>query len=522
VAVGALTGRRAPASPRWVAAVALTGAAGTALRVWAYRAELGTPNSDEAIVGLMIRHVIHHGQLTTFYWGQPYGGSQEALLTVPLFLVAGSSWLALRMAPIVLSAVASLVIWRVGRRTIGEPAAATAAALFWIWPTFNLYQLTHQYDFYASDVVYCGLILLLALRVVERPDRIRVGVFGLVLGLAFWQTAQIVPVAAPVIGWTIWKQPRSLRHIWVAAPLAVVGALPWIIWNAEHGWESLARQPYGDYVRSLRLLASPSLPMMIGLRAPFSTELLVPAALTYLIYVAFAALFAYGAIKTRRSDASILYVVAAAFPFVYATSPKTILALGIPRYITVLTPVLALLFAQMATTYARAAAILALACVVSVVTLHRMDAWFRGVPSPTSNARGLGPRHATQWVPRDLSRLTSALDDLGLRHVYADYWLAYRLDFDTHERIVAVESRFFGVTFDHGQAVPSAGPDVRYPPYESAVRSARHGFVFYRQIVDSIPIVSALARHGYRRHAVGSFVIYAPGPPPGTATPQSR
>ena len=66
----------------------------------------------------MARHALD-GEFTTFYWGQAYAGSQEALLTVPVFLVAGSGWLALRMVPIALTVVASLLIWRVGRRTIG-------------------------------------------------------------------------------------------------------------------------------------------------------------------------------------------------------------------------------------------------------------------------------------------------------------------------------------------------------------------------------------------------------------------
>lgn len=460
----------------------------------------------------MVRHIIHQGQIGAFYWGQAYGGSQEALLTVPVFLVAGNTWFALRLVPIVLSAVASILVWRVGRRTIGEPAAAVAAAVFWLWPAFNLYTLTHQYDFYASDVVYCALLLLLALRVVERPDRARVALLGLVLGLAFWQTVQIVPVAVPTVAWTIWKRPRCLRHAWLAASLAVLGALPWILWNAQHSWKSLDQPPYGNYVRSLRLLASPSIPMMLGLRAPFSARLLVPpAALTYLIYVGLLVLFLYGAYRTRRGQASLLYVVAAVFPFIYATSPKTVLALGIPRYTTVLTPILALLLAQLATRYVSAVVLVAIVCAVSIVTVSRMNDWFHGVPAPTTNAKGLGPRHAVQWVPRNLNGLISTLHRLRLDHVYADYWLAYRLDFDSKERIVAVENRFTRVTFDNGQAIPSPVPDgVRSPSYDREVRRARHGFVFYGQIIDSVPIVRALERHGYRRYDSGSFVIYAP------------
>ena len=494
---------------RWGVLFALVAAAGVVLRVWAYRSLSGTPNADEAVIGLMARHVLD-GELSTFYWGQAYGGSQEALLTAPLFLVAGSSWLAVRLVPIALSAVAALLVWRVGRRTIGEPAAAVAGGVLWIWPPFDLYMLTHQQGFYASNVVYCALLLLLALRAAEQPDAARVGTLGFVLGLAFWQTAQIVPVAVGVIAWVVWRQPRALRHLPVAVPLALLGALPWILWNAGHGWESLAQEDYGDKLHSLRLLASPFLPMMVGLRAPFSAELLVPAPLTYVAYVALVALFIVGAVKTRKRDSSILYVVAAIFPFVYAFSPSTSVELGSPRYLVVLAPVLALLAAQVATSFRRALAVLVLAFVISVVTTHRMDEWFGGTPRPTTYAEGLGPRHIVQSVPRDLGPLIATLDRLGLDRVFAEYWVDYRLTFDTDERIVATENAFRRLTFEDGQANPTFGQPGRRPEYDREVRRARHGFVFYRETVDTVPIVPELERRGYRRFDVGSLVVYAP------------
>jgi hypothetical protein len=494
---------------RWGALFAATAVLGIALRVWVYRSTSGTPDADEAVWGLMARH-FGGGKLTTFFWGQAYGGTQEVLLTTPVFWIAGSSWLALRLVPIVLSAVAALLVWLVGRRTLGEPAAAVAAGVFWIWPPFNVFFLTHQAGFYASNVVYCALVLLLALRVVERPDRARVSLLGLVLGLAFWQTAQIVPVAVGVIAWTIWKETRCLRHLWAAAIAACVGALPWIVWNARHGWESLELGGHGHPLRSLRFLVSPSLPMITGLRAPFSTELLLPAALTYLIYVALVALFVYGAYRTRHRAASLLYVVVAMFPLVFALSPKTVLALGRPRYLVVLTPLLALLLAQLATRFSRAVAVLAVAATVSVVTLYRMDEWFRATPGHVTHEQGLGPRRAAQWVPRDLSGLVSTLDRLGINRVYADYWLAYRLTFDTRERIIATEHVLDEVNADGGQATPPTNTDARYPPYEREVRDTRHAFVFYRPTVDSVPIIPRLERLGYRRIPVDSFVVYAP------------
>jgi hypothetical protein len=328
-----------------------------------------------------------------------------------------------------------------------------------------------------------------------------VGLFGFVLGLAFWQSAQIVPIAVPVIGWTIWRQPRCLRHLWLAIPLAALGSLPWTIWNAEHSWASLiVHSGKAAYEHSLRLFVSPLLPMMLGLRAPLSAQLLVPKVMAYLIFGGLLALFVYGALKARHRSASILYSVAAVFPFVWAISRKTSYLSADPMYLVVLTPVLTLLLAQAATKYLRAATLLVVVCVISIVTLHRMDVWRRA-----PHTRGLPA------APRDFSPLISTLDRLLLDHVYADYWIAYRLDFDTKERIIAAQNELTNVTFAHGQAIPSPDPHIRYKPYESEVRAARHGFVFFRQTIRSFPITTQLEHHGYRRYPVGPFVVYAPG-----------
>jgi hypothetical protein len=117
---------------------------------------------------------------------------------------------------------------------------------------------------------------------------------------------------------------------------------------------------------------------------------------------------------------------------------------------------------------------------------------------------------AQPTAPRDLRPLISTLGKLRLDRVYASYWVAYVLDFDTRERIIAVENKFDRVSFVGGQAIPADDPFVKYPPYEREVKAARHGFVFFRASVASIPIVVQLERHGYHRYLVGGFVVFAP------------
>jgi Dolichyl-phosphate-mannose-protein mannosyltransferase len=480
---------------RWTVGIVLVGAAGIAARVWVYRSILGVPSSDDALVGLWTRHAAH-GDFTTFFWGLHYGGTQEALLSVPLFLVFGSSWLALKIVPIVLSGVTALLVWRVGRRTIGEFRGAVAAAIFWIWPAYVL-SSTSRPGFYASDIFYCSLLLLLALRIVERPDRTRVAVFGLVLGVAYWETSQVVPIAVPLIAWTIWKQPRALRHIWIAAPLAIVGSLPWLVWNLRHDFGSLTMLSYdvqSSYAHRLRIFFSPLLLMIMGLRQPFTQALVLPWELSNAVYLVLLGLFAYGFVKTRRTNASVLYVVALVFPFLYAISAWTVESSD-PRYLIVLTPVLALLLAQLAVRPWLGVALVVAAAALSATVLHTLahNAELNEQAAPT--------------VPNDFHPLIRTLDRLGVHYVYSTHWIAYRLAFESNERIIGVKNDFTSVTFSHGQAQPSIH-FVRYPPYERRVREGRHAFIFYKSALSSIPIVKPLVRYGYRPHTVSGLVIY--------------
>jgi hypothetical protein len=374
----------------------------------------------------------------------------------------------------------------------------------WLWPPFNLFQLTQMQSFYATDIFYCALLLLLALRIDERPDAVRIGLFGLAVGLAFWQTSQIVPIAAPAILWTALRRPEALRRAWIGVIAAVLGALPWIVWNAEHNWASLSvHSTLANYKHSLRLLASPILPMTLGLRSPFNQQLILPwAPLVYLLYLGLLALAVYGGVRKWRTSASLLYTVAVVFPFLYAIDRRTSFIQGWPQYTVVLTPVIALLIAQLATRYVWAVAVLVAAAAISIVSIPRMESWFHK-PQPIP------------YAPRDFSPLIATLDSLHLDRVYADYWIAYRLAFATRERIIGVENDFRTAGFRDGQAVLPHDPQVRYRPYEREVAAARHGFVFFRRTAGSIPIIGALRKHGYSRHLVGPFVVYAPAPAAG-------
>jgi len=468
------------------------------MRVWTYSSDLGTPDSDEAIAGLMALHAMR-GEFSTFYWGSPYGGPQEVFLTIPFLAVLGTGWLAVRLPSILLHAVACLLIWRVGLRTIGARGAKVAALIFWVWPPFVLFQLTQQLSFYATNVVYGALVVLLALRIVERPDRLRVGTFGFVLGFGFFQSPQIVPVAVPVIIWTAWRSRAALRHAWVGALFACLGAAPWIAWNAQHGWLSLSqRATMRMFLSSIRRLLSPFGPEILGLRTPLSGRPLIPSVpVTNVVYGCLIVSFFVAAIRARREPRGLLFFVIAAFPFLYAIPDAAAYVGNSPRYAVVVTPLLALVVAMTASSRARAAVVILIAAAASMVSLQRMNEW-KKIPPPIARP------------PKNMGPLLATLHRLHLYRVYADYWVAYVIDFDSLEEIIATENAGSGVEFRGNLAVPI--PDApRYKPYDTEVRLAlRSGFVYFRRTLDHVLIAKTLEEHGYQAHDVGPFVVFAP------------
>ena len=277
----------------------------------------------------MARHILH-GEFTTFFWGQAYGGSQEALLTAPVFWIFGIGWLALRIVPICLSAVAALVVWRVGLRTderAGGPDRGGAVL-----------DLAAVPDLQAHAPV--GLLRerrpllraappLLGLRVVERPTTGRSALFGLVLGLAVWETEQVVPVALPLLAWMTWKQRAWLGKLWIAIPAALARARS----RRSSGTSATTSASFHStvpdtttYQHRLRLFVSPLLPLLLGLREDYTQKKIIPSAIARSrSYAALAALFAWGAWRSRRRPISLLYLVAAVYPFFYAIPAETLL-----------------------------------------------------------------------------------------------------------------------------------------------------------------------------------------------------
>jgi hypothetical protein len=428
------------------AAVALI-AGGLAARAIVLHGAMGALDSDEAVVGLMARS-FQHGHLRAMYWGQAYGGTIEQAVAAVVFSVFGVSTLALKLVPVALDAVAAMLTWRVGLRATTRRAAAVAGLLMWVWPGVFVWWSTKERGFYEACLGLSVAVVLLALQIGQTPrlthrvELVRWAALGLCAGLAFWESPQSLYVLVPVAVWlAVWQWRRCAGAI-VAVPAFAAGALPWIVWNAANRWHGLKAQPAavpGGYSSHLRTFARAGLPTVLGLRTAY-TQAWIAGHWHRLLYVAALLVLAVGVLRLGRRGAPILLVLAA-FPLIHAGFPSSGYV-GEGRYLYFLLPWLALAVASATRRSASTAVVVVLAVAVSVAGLVHM----RDATAPFAGGKPL---------PDNFAPLERALESHGVTRAWADYWIAYRVTFETRGRVI----------------VAPTSTD-RFPAYTAAVKAA--------------------------------------------------
>src|SRR5919204_6812177 len=159
---------------------------GLALRLAIVASPLGEIDGDEAVVGLMARHIAFLGERPVFYWGQPYLGSLEAFSAAPLFRVFDSSSLALKLVPTAYSLGFLALSGLLARRLFGDgPALATAAYLA-LPPSMWAVWSQKARGGYAELLFVGEALLLVTLWLAARPSVRGALVWGLLGGLALW------------------------------------------------------------------------------------------------------------------------------------------------------------------------------------------------------------------------------------------------------------------------------------------------------------------------------------------------
>lgn len=479
----------------WVA-LGIAALVGLVLRIWIFMSPFGHMDADEAVWGLMAKHVLN-GEFPALFWGENYGGTLEIILTAPLYALLGPRKITVELVPMLFNLASVYLVWRIAKRLLGDRAGLVAAAVYWVWPGYVVWKAMKAHGFYGSGMAFSLLAILLAFRLFEKVTVRDVFALGVAAGAAWWTSPQVILILVPLAVWLLLRRPAVLKQIHFLVAGLALGALPWLVHNLTNNWRSITETlatPHGDYSDHLTGAIRNGIPAILGLRAPWTQQWVLTPWLGRAVYVLALAgllLLAYRVVfvRSERTGKQLLVLIALLYPFIFSWSSQGWFVTE-PRYFFLLAPIVVILAVSAIRHWTPQLFVTAVCVAVlsSTAGLSFADA---------GNATfGLAPNVA---LPADISLLIEALEDNGVRHIYANYWIAYRVVYETDERIIAFP--------EEGKVrIADQAAEVAADP------AAAH--VFLIGSTSGPPYTSALDASGvpYNRIEAGAFVIYIPHP----------
>jgi hypothetical protein len=482
-------------------------------------------NADEAVVGLMARHILA-GSWPTFFYGQAYLGSLDAGLVAGAFAVVGESVLTIRLVQTLVFLATVLTSMLLAREIGFSVLVCTMAGAFVAVPTvnFTLYT-TVSLGGYGEALLIGNLILWATVWMIRvRPAAWAYAMWGVLAGLGLWAFGLTLiyslPSAVVLFLHDLRVRPRRQAVRRVAAGLsgAILGAIPLIVWAAANGPRLLLQELMGSAIAG----ASPSeFPLAVlshavnlvlfgptvalGARAPWSIAPLgMPitplAAILLLLAVGLGlrrASWPAGSLAARRllfGTALALVVGFVLTPFGADPSGRYFLPLAVPMAITA------------AAGLAAAREIAGHPWPLAVAgALVGFNLW-TNIQVATGEP-GFTTQFDTSTVfdhTRD-DELVSFLVEQEATAGYSTYWVAYPLAFLSQERLVYLPHLPYHSDFRY------APRDDRYPPYRDVVdAAARPAYITARQPWLDAYLRDRLEARGvtFRETAIGDYRIF--------------
>ena len=232
---------------------------GLALRVlgaWCYRNE---PNADYAIVVEMVRNMAAFREWPVFFYGQAYMGSLEPSVSALFALLLGPSTFSVCLGTAFFAFLLLPAAYRWSTRIAGPWAGVASMALLLLGPPGYMQYMGSPRGGYALGLLLIVLLLDEATCLAEQADRLTdrpadkqtlsFALLGLYAGLAFWNFWLVLPAvaAAGVLLLAVYRANLFRPRVWLPGLLGfLLGSLPFWLWNATHGWASLASSNSGS------------------------------------------------------------------------------------------------------------------------------------------------------------------------------------------------------------------------------------------------------------------------------------
>lgn len=207
-------------------------------------------NSDEAIIGLMGKHILEGRSHPFYMYGQPYnaGAAWEAYLAAMAFAIFGVGVIPLKGCIVVLSLVCLVLFYRMALRLHEQQTAILSTLLFALSPSLLKWHFqVRGYSWYFISIPVLT-ILFLSVTSCDAPKTRKVFLFGLASGLSVWCLELVLSLNAAL--WILLglRRKLSLRKAMAGAAGFIAGYAPVIAFNLTHNgvnWQYLLMKTGG-------------------------------------------------------------------------------------------------------------------------------------------------------------------------------------------------------------------------------------------------------------------------------------
>jgi len=218
---------------------------GAGMRIFGAWAFAPVHTADRGIINLMVKHTMEGRELPVFFYGLPYMGSLEPLVSLILCVIFGTSDFMINMGTALFGILLLPAVYVWGKRAGGVNAGLAAMAFCTIGPEFYFQFMSWADGGYAAIVLFTALLIpfgldtFLLTRNGAVPTKHWLGL-GLLAGVGWWLSPLLISsyLTLALLGLLILKEKLFWKPLFLAAPAFVVGATPWWLWNIFNHWKS--------------------------------------------------------------------------------------------------------------------------------------------------------------------------------------------------------------------------------------------------------------------------------------------
>jgi hypothetical protein len=218
-------------------------------------------HSDEAIIGLMGKHILEGRHFPFYMYGQPYnaGAAWEAYLASVAFALFGVGVIPLKGCIVVLSLLCLFLFYRMGCALYDQRTAVFATVVFALAPSLLKWNFqVRGYSWYFVSIPVLTLVFA-SIESTSVPKRRTFLLFGLASGLSIWCLELAVPLVAALWLLLIFRRRISLSSASVGLIGFLLGYAPVIVFNLIHrftNWRYVALERPGGGFSALFQLSS--------------------------------------------------------------------------------------------------------------------------------------------------------------------------------------------------------------------------------------------------------------------------